>query len=375
MLPKPTIYLPLKYIEQRNSYDLYGYYNKSTNSYNVITGIETDGLEYLGAIEKSTTVNTTHQINGVYAENGDLVFKTSINEDCNIEPYSLVNDIFSRNTGIIESSKFLKKNVLIAGCGSVGSLIAIELAKLGIGNFVLVDSDILAYHNICRHQCGIKDVGKYKVNAVEEAIHNINSSAKIATFKSRIQSLSEDDFKNISEKGIELIIGATDNRESDLYANRISQLLDIPFVSIGFWERAFAGEIFYSLPGLTACYNCVFGERNILSNRVSVNRHVYSFEEDEAKIAYEPGISLDINFITIIGLKIIVDLLNRNDSEYVPKVINSLKNFTLVCNNNDKRMGGELAMIFDHPLQITRSIVTKHRENCDHCKVRGKFYT
>ena len=36
-------------------------------------------------------------------------------------------DIFSRNTGILESDIMLSKGAIIIGCGSVGSLVALEL--------------------------------------------------------------------------------------------------------------------------------------------------------------------------------------------------------------------------------------------------------
>lgn len=70
------------------------------------------------------------------------------------------------------------KAALIVGCGSVGSLIALELARAGVCKFILVDSDTLEIHNICRHQLGFRDLGRYKVDAVADAIKNINPSAK-----------------------------------------------------------------------------------------------------------------------------------------------------------------------------------------------------
>lgn len=71
-----------------------------------------------------------------------------------IESYALQMDIFSRNVGILESTVMLQKKAVFVGCGSVGSLVAVELAKAGVGNFMLIDNDVFGYHNICRHQCG-----------------------------------------------------------------------------------------------------------------------------------------------------------------------------------------------------------------------------
>lgn len=80
----------------------------------------------------------------------------------------MFQNIFSRNTGILESEIMRSKCVFILECGSVGSLIALELARAGVGKFVLVDNDVLEYHNICRHQCSISDVGEYKVNVLKK---------------------------------------------------------------------------------------------------------------------------------------------------------------------------------------------------------------
>jgi molybdopterin/thiamine biosynthesis adenylyltransferase len=165
-------------------------------------------------------------------------------------------------------------------------------------------------------------------------------------------------------------VGCADNREADLYANKISCLYQVPFVSIGFWERAFAGELFWSIPGETACYHCVFGgqEQNVLSHRTSTNRRIYTNQAELQKVVFEPGISMDISFVTIIGTKLALDLLMGADgSRDSARTIKSLTQFTLLCNTTDSKVGGDLAAIFSYPLQITRSIEVEKLAGCAHC--------
>lgn len=370
---EPTVLLPIEYIEKKYCGDLYGFYFPSTNNFNILDKNILNS-QFLGEITENKIEKNESILQGYY-ENNNLILKTNMGEQCVLKPYSLIMDIFSRNAGIIESNKLLNKKVLILGCGSVGSHVAIELAKLGVGNFVLIDNDILSYGNICRHQCGITEVGMYKVDAVTNKIMAINPTVNIETFQTILQNLSKEDFEVINKQKIDLIVGTADNREADLYANKISQLLDIPFVSVGFWERAFAGEIFFSIPGESPCYYCVFGEYSqSFDYRVSENRQVYSFESDISKINFEPGISLDINYITNVGLKVILDLLNKDDEKYRYKVLNYLTNYTLVCNNNDEQLDGDQAKLFTHPLQITSSIGIKKMDGCPHCKLKGGFY-
>ena len=187
------------------------------------------------------------------------------------EPYSLKLDIFSRNTGILESDIMLTKGAVFIGCGSVGSLFALELARAGVGRFMLIDSDILGYHNICRHQCGIFDVGRYKTDAVRDKILQINPYAEVVTYNMRIQEVPLDDLMSFCDINT-IVIGGADNREGDLYANGIAQHVGMPFMSIGCWERAFAGEIFYCLPTGMPTYKDFMEVAGHMSARVNQNR-------------------------------------------------------------------------------------------------------
>lgn len=290
-------------------------------------------------------------------------------EKFEIEQYSLVQNIFSRNTGILESSIMRDKTVIILGCGSVGSLVALQLAKSGVGNFLLVDNDIVEYHNLCRHQCGISDVGRYKTDALKERILNINASAKVRCEVSTVEMLRKEVFDEHCIKEKTIIVGCADNRAADVYANSIAVMYKVPFISIGFWERAFAGEIFYYLPEQNMpCYKCALGDGGELSNRTNANRRIYTNEEDLSKVVFEPGIAADIDFVTTVGIKLILDILNRNSAGYTIRLLDSLQQYTLVCNTNKSEIGGEMAEIFSYPLQVTTSLKVAHCTGCPPCE-------
>lgn len=279
-----------------------------------------------------------------------------------LEPYSLKLDLFSRNTGILESDIMLKKKALFIGCGSVGSLVAVELAKAGVGHFMLVDNDVFGYHNICRHQCGIYDVGRYKTDAVADRILAINPFAEVIKFNLPIEDVDRDAVLNFCNADT-VIVGGADNREGDLYACNLGLKAGASFVSIGCWERAFAGEVFYCLPEGTPTYADFLAVTGYVSGRVTQNRRFYTTEADLEKASFEPGISADVNFVTIVGIKLILDLLNRNNQGYTQRVLPHLTQYTLICNTNDPKIGGEQAEIFSYPLQVTTSIIVPYAEN------------
>ena len=272
-----------------------------------------------------------------------------------IESYALQMDVFSRNVGILESTVMLQKKAVFVGCGSVGSLVAVELAKAGVGNFMLIDNDVFGYHNICRHQCGIYDVGHFKTDALADRIFQINPYATVMKKNCMIQEVDRGEMEDFCNEDT-IIIGGADNREGDLYASDFALENKMPFISIGCWERAFAGEIFYCLPNGMPTYRDFLKAMGYISGRVTQNRRFYTTEEDLEKVSFEPGISADVNFITIIGVKIILDLLNRSTPGFIQRLVPYLTQYTLVCNTNNPQIGGEQAEIFKYPLQVTTSI-------------------
>lgn len=272
-----------------------------------------------------------------------------------IESYALQMDIFSRNVGILESTVMLQKKAVFVGCGSVGSLVAVELAKAGVGNFMLIDNDVFGYHNICRHQCGIYDVGHFKTDALADRIFQINPYATVMKKNCMIQEIDRGEMEDFCNEDT-IIIGGADNREGDLYASDFALENKMPFISIGCWERAFAGEIFYCLPNGMPTYRDFLKAMGYISRRVTQNRRFYTTEEDLENVSFEPGISADVNFITIIGVKIILDLLNRSTPGFIQRLVPYLTQYTLVCNTNNPQIGGEQAEIFKYPLQVTTSI-------------------
>jgi len=366
---QPTICFPAEIESGSFKGKLYGYYVENSNYYNVTSLSEHSDIndrQYLigeifeqkpiGIIPKGTVIG--------YYKDYVLQFEDSDNKVCKKEPYSLKLDIFSRNTGILESDIMLTKGAMFIGCGSVGSLFALELARAGVGRFLLIDNDIFGYHNICRHQCGVLDVGKFKVDALKERILQINPSADIVTQNCTVQEVPLSVFDSFCDKDT-IVIGGADNREGDLYANQIAQEVGMPLMSIGCWERAFAGEIFYCLPEGMPTYADFMYAIGDTSGRVNQNRKFYTNEEDLEKSAFEPGISVDINFVTTIAVKLALDILNRDNEAYTPRLIGHLSQFTLVCNTNDPKIGGENAEIFSYPLQVTTSIEVPYAPNND----------
>lgn len=79
----------------------------------------------------------------------------------------------ARNTPSIHN-KIKNTHIAIVGLGGLGSNIAISLARTGIGYLHLIDYDTVEPSNLNRQQYRIKDLGRFKTEALKEEIKEIN---------------------------------------------------------------------------------------------------------------------------------------------------------------------------------------------------------
>ena len=70
--------------------------------------------------------------------------------------------------------KLRNAKVAIAGLGGLGSNIAVMLARSGVGQLRMIDFDVVDVTNLNRQVYTIPHVGKYKTEALEEILMQIN---------------------------------------------------------------------------------------------------------------------------------------------------------------------------------------------------------
>ena len=179
--------------------------------------------------------------------------------------------LYSRSKGILESGILEKRKVAIVGLGSGGSFIAVELAKAGVGHFVLVDFDRIELNNIARHVCGLNDLGRLKTNVLRDMLLNKNPFITVETHCSDINKVQE--ARKIL-KGCDLIIAATDNVRSRLNINSIAIEFNIPTIFGKCSVRAAGGEVLRVRPNDGPCFSCVFTNQGLEASKEEVRSEV-----------------------------------------------------------------------------------------------------
>jgi molybdopterin/thiamine biosynthesis adenylyltransferase len=219
-----------------------------------------------------------------------------------------------RVRGILETDALAGKSVAVLGLGSGGSFIVRELAKTGIGRFLLVDDDRLEIGNVARHECGMSDVGRLKTNAMRDLVLDRNPAADVHTSAMKISGTSVGELRElIRQVEADLVICATDNRESRLLINRLCLEEDLPLLLGGVYRRAYGGVVQRVVPGVTPCYQCFVQAlpAQASDNEISSESDAARFSYTDRQVAPQPGLSADIIPIALHMTKLaLVELLD-----------------------------------------------------------------
>src|SRR5882724_3445403 len=161
---------------------------------------------------------------------------------------------FERIESLFDIQQFAHVKVLVAGCGSGGGNVALQLVMSGIRNFTLVDNDVIGIENVIRHVCGKRFVGKKKVDALAEVLLDRNPKADIEMIEADIMT------SPVIEKLVanaDVVILATDNEPSRYFLNELCVRHEIPFVVGRVFTRGIGGEVFSYRPQSGGCLACL----------------------------------------------------------------------------------------------------------------------
>jgi adenylyltransferase/sulfurtransferase len=162
--------------------------------------------------------------------------------------------ILLERIGEAGQEKLAKSSVLLVGCGALGTVIANNLIRAGIGYMKVVDRDYVELDNLQRQMLfDEEDVekGMPKAVAAVDKLHKINSSVKI---EAEVKDVNQ---KNIEEliKDVDIVLDATDNFEIRLLINDACFKHNIPWI----YGAAISsyGMTMNIIPKMTACFRCI----------------------------------------------------------------------------------------------------------------------
>lgn len=122
--------------------------------------------------------------------------------------------------------KLQKANVMIVGCGAVGSFAVEALARAGVGKLIIIDSDVIEESNINRQIFATDTtIGLPKVDVARARIHDINPDIHVTAIQTFFDDTTE---LNVTP---DFVIDAIDTVPSKIALYKWCVSRNIPFIS------------------------------------------------------------------------------------------------------------------------------------------------
>lgn len=128
--------------------------------------------------------------------------------------------------GNLATDKLRHATIMVVGCGAVGSFAIEALARTGVGNIIVVDSDTIEESNINRQIFATDaSIGKAKVDVASARIHDINPDTHVTAIKAFFDDTTE---LNVTP---DFVIDAIDTVPSKIALYKWCMARSIPFIS------------------------------------------------------------------------------------------------------------------------------------------------
>lgn len=156
--------------------------------------------------------------------------------------------------GVQGQQRIEAARVVIIGMGALGSVIAEQLARAGVGFIRIIDRDTVEWSNLQRQALYTEAdaiAGLAKVQAAAARLLEINSEVIIEPIAADVTAENIGGFT----ADVDLIIDGTDNFEIRFLINDVAWDRNLPWIHGGCTGAS--GQVFTFIPGETICFQCL----------------------------------------------------------------------------------------------------------------------
>lgn len=223
-------------------------------------------------------------------------------------------DRVERLLGSDNLARLAQKRVAVVGLGSGGGLVALHLAMSGVGNFILIDDDILEETNIVRHVADRRYLGQPKAEAVADLIRHRNPNAQIEVRNGRIEQNMD------ALDKIDLLVSAVDGEGPKYVLNEAALQRSLPTVYAGVYERGEGGDVVMIYPYDGPCYACWAAELrdDLVAAQGDGAELDYGMIGESGTLEAEPGLWLHVTRVATAQAQIVLNELLKGTDVYEP---------------------------------------------------------
>ena len=161
------------------------------------------------------------------------------------------------------------KSVLLVGCGSVGSELALRLTSAGVGRLTVSDLDKLSEENLYRHTLSVKDIGRLKSEALAAEIALKHPWAEVTHWPTRLEGLRERAVLQAFDLVVIAIGSPNVERVFSEYCGQ--ERLGVPVLNCWLEGYGIGGHAIVAVPGAKGCWHCAYVDQKTLTRGLTSN--------------------------------------------------------------------------------------------------------
>lgn len=270
-----------------------------------------DGVEYICTVEATESTPKARAYCLISKQEETFVLPLDIMVLYRAEPY--------RRLAAATVESLSSKKIAIVGVGSGGGELAVQFASAGVGTLFVFDGERLEPANLIRHQLTRCDLGRRKVTAIATNLVERDLPTKVAEYFTDVVVWADEFRSSLAELKPDLIVCATDSRESRRFVNYCSAKLGIPLVIAGILDQGRIGEVLHYDPGKTACYECVRLELGAALEQPSAEgRPQIPYVGGEAEDLQSGAYRFDVSIVSGLATRIALHALAPEHFEALP---------------------------------------------------------
>ena len=157
-----------------------------------------------------------------------------------------------RSTSIPTDPRRLR--ALVVGVGGLGCPAALALARAGVGTLGLIDPDTVDVSNLPRQLLyGDGDVGRAKVEVAAERLAALAPNTRVVATRARFGARDATWLRDF-----DVVLDGTDSIAAKFDVSDAAVATGVPLAHAGAVD--WRAQLLTVVPGVTACYRCVFEE-------------------------------------------------------------------------------------------------------------------
>jgi len=201
--------------------------------------------------------------------------------------------------------KLQNARIAVVGVGALGCEVSKNLALMGVGELLLIDSDYVELSNLSRQMLFTElDIGAPKSVSAKGKLEQMNPEVRLTAYQTDVRKLPPSAFKDV-----DVLLSCVDNWPSRRWLNSLAVEMGKPLVDVSM--DGFYANVQDVIPGETACIEChgeILIPKDVQAAECTLRRRT---PQDLVQELSEMGFNLDLSqaeALFTVGVKTVFDI-------------------------------------------------------------------